>query len=66
MDLSVRERPQRKRKAPNSFMKPETLISAVAKKPVLWDKSYPLYKDKVATAQAWTDISKEFISSSRE
>ncbi|XP_071054321.1 uncharacterized protein [Onthophagus taurus] len=34
----------------------EVLISLVQTKPVLWDKTLPIYKDRNATKNAWKDV----------
>ncbi|XP_045766741.1 uncharacterized protein LOC123868313 [Maniola jurtina] len=38
------------------FIRKETLISLVEKRPVLWDKTLDIYRDKVAKAAAWREI----------
>ncbi|XP_069359086.1 uncharacterized protein [Maniola hyperantus] len=38
------------------FIRKEILISLIEKRPVLWDKTLNIYKDKVAKAAAWREI----------
>lgn len=34
----------------------EVLITLIQAKPVLWDKSLDIYKDRIATKNAWGDV----------
>lgn len=34
----------------------EILISLIEAKPVLWDKTLDIYKDRIATKNAWGDV----------
>lgn len=34
----------------------ELLITLVEAKPVLWDKTLAIYKDKIVTKNAWRDV----------
>ena len=34
----------------------EVLISLVEPKPVLWDKTLDIYKDRIATRKAWEEV----------
>lgn len=42
--------------AEESSIDNELLISLVQQKPVLWDKTLELYKNRVATQAAWKEI----------
>lgn len=44
----------------------EPLISAVQERPAIWDESQELYKDRVATGNAWREVcvilNEDFVS----
>jgi len=42
----------------------ELLISEVQKRPELWDKRKPKYKDRVVTNRQWDSVAKELEISS--
>jgi len=44
----------------------EFLISLVEARPVLWDKTLDVYKDRVATKNAWREVCNELNSKFEE
>lgn len=43
-------------KAFEKYVEQEVLINCVESRPVLWDKTLEIYKDKIAKTAAWREI----------
>lgn len=59
----VMERTRRVKKPPKGDLKSPRLIELVGKNPILWDPTYPGYKDVSQKELVWTSISKHFYGS---